>query len=1625
MAGAENRPFSGTWNYNNKKIRRHVPDCIVKFNGETAMPSCVGCVGSIDLQDLITSVSISNSTDTAPGSCSITLEIPSNRRSCFWRDNKFKLHTGLEVHVFIRGYFSHTDLADPDEDSPYNLDKATMKPYYQVFNGVVTDVSFNFGGGFYSASLNCADFLHFWQYQSINSNPAALGSKVDGDKTQMNFTGHAYTRKNPYSVVHELYSSGHGDAGSHDFVLSDFTTIGVKSDLFQDSFWEVTGYYWHKRFQQPMGNLKMYGADGRLFNTMEQFMVSSDLIKKGEANMTSDKWHTLGNPSNDKTKMGTIDTYMESLLTILRHSRGKDGQKTDKKDYAFPAESLFYVDNTTWAAGGSASEKGRRGYNVAGVTAFALDIGQLGQVNLFESQMTTKMDLASQVSTEIGFEFFIDFNGDYVFKPPLYNLDTSQSRVYVVRDIDLISFSASEKEPECTVMKGTGGYFNNMASLFGKEYENRGLFVDWRNVAKYGWREGSFETTYLNDPKSIYYAAMNRMALQNKDIHSGSCSIPLRPEMKMGFPVYIEPFDCFYYVSAISHTFSYGGDCTTDLTLTAKRAKFYPPMNKSGQFPKVEEIDLLNIYKPNHPLFTRNDLGQPKYIGLPCVVLGLDLSNMNPLWWAYGEVTNFLMNMTSNTTGKTKYGDNYEGILTLVRAMAEFSNKQLTYGMVSKKEAKNGLNYVTIYRDVGGTKVSRNITFKRLVGVVKKLRADVNRRIDTGEWKSYTANQTLVTGDFLQTITASTYGKDAPFIKRFFEILEDVRVRQSKWMQGGEDMKQYLASLKYMKQNFRPDDQHPGSYRYYSSAIPNDHPEARKFMGMANIYETTTKTSIKEKSETYFNTSQLVHTLTTPRKNSVKLVDMKDGTYQIVDPNDPDQKGTLADSLFETAYGIPIRTFNFNSAGVGVNNNRTYEVRATQDIKTIVFSVQYQSKSRGKTFKIDSLVTVSSALDKGLFRFIYPNPKTVDFTKLKTLRDIFGDETKGLLKTHLGIIQSTAGIYQATFDEAGATQLLDDAQILMGSAELEIKWIIDSSKYAKINTWRDEKGVLHKNEPKLIWDVPILQKVREGGKTQTKYQYRTYQRMIKLLEKQITKAVELQSKGEILTAQLSGNFSGFMNSEDRQFEGAAQVRRSTRNGAELTDKGVVENTIINDMEVIKKLSAAVVADWAVPQDPKLKGDPSNPDTCSYEVHILSKWPKEVSDLVVASHKKVLESVLNQKSSVLGSYIKYKKSKVNFKFHSGVEPYYSPVLPISDEKGFEHFGTYAYGRGLTLRGLAEIMELPTEMWANLSPQELNTLYGVIGAEKSINSTAELKALEKQGYIRRQKNSWGYNLDSSKYGVSRAEQRLSQAYNSFGQSYRTTLNESIANYIGEEGAGSVLSTAQQEAMTNAGYDPNRSDAVLAYLETYSNSKDPAQRAQATRIFEQAFVQNVITSANEYGKAISAQNVPIELARLDTIYSPTQCNGGAANALDTSDAFQLESDQFSFAYGTGLSGGFSETSYLQALSSQRVVDWKSHQEALRGEMQQEETITWTQLKNSFKEFGRFQAFRDIDDALTAIDNEWDSLERGWTPFVEREDLGQAQIPKDVTVTGELMPDIIEFINANIVAPFEDDDE
>jgi hypothetical protein len=192
-----------------------------------------------------------------------------------------------------------------------------------------------------------------------------------------------------------------------------------------------------------------------------------------------------------------------------------------------------------------------------------------------------------------------------------------------------------------------------------------------------------------------------------------------------------------------------------------------------------------------------------------------------------------------------------------------------------------------------------------------------------------------------------------------------------------------------------------------------------------------------------------------------------------------------------------------------------------------------------------------------------------------------------------------------------------------------------------------------------------------------------------------------------------------------------------------------------------------------------------------------------------------------------------------------------------------------------------------------------------------------------------------------------------------------------------------------MREAGVDFSSTDSVFQHIKTWTSSEGMGTEVTvgdskmagieiAAKIFEQAFVQNIITTNQQYGNKISAENVPIELARLDQFYSPTTCNGGAANALATSDAFNLESDQYSFAYNSN-TGDFNETAWQQMLAENRVVDWFTHQEALRGEIQ-EDTITIQDFVDDINAIG--DAFSTLSSDIVQTPDVFGQIVLGKSP-------------------------------------------
>lgn len=603
----ESRPYIGTWQID-RKVVKHTPDALVYFNGDLSIPGCPTCAGKIDLQRYITQVSADPSTE-GPATASISLHVPRTAGDGWVRDGNFIIRPGIEVHIYMRGYFPVQGLTSgitPEETGGVDVNNAVMYPYYLVHHGVIVDVNYEYSGGEHTATLSCADMLHFWQYQRMSYNGSLFGARPTNSKVKMSLVGHTMSGMSPYAIIYQLFRDVQGSAGGVEFALGNKTNAAANSTVVGESLFSLSILYWQKRFSQTMMSLRMYGADGTLYNALQAAFLAS---LKAE------------DPVRLATKYGAKNAQSMELDPLVRASRITGW---DPYSVGLGAE-------------GSNNES-KIGINVSQLQAFTSDISQWGNVNFFESAYSTKIEIANNVKEACGYEFYQDVDGDIVFKPPFYNLDTSGSRVYRIEDIDIISLSTASKEPEATVVKATGGHFRSMTGtgLENNEWGTRAEFIDYRLVAQFGWRQSTFESTYHTDSQALFFACVARFDIFNIGVNSATLTIPLRPELRPGYPVYIVGLDCYYYIHSFNHSMSFGGQCTTTLNLVGRRAKFLapgqPPLD--GSKATISNIRLDNMHLPQLPLeITEVDgvMGIPKMQGFPNVVMALDPNLINPL----------------------------------------------------------------------------------------------------------------------------------------------------------------------------------------------------------------------------------------------------------------------------------------------------------------------------------------------------------------------------------------------------------------------------------------------------------------------------------------------------------------------------------------------------------------------------------------------------------------------------------------------------------------------------------------------------------------------------------------------------------------------------------------------------------------------------------------------------------------------------------------------------------------------------------------------------------------------------------------------------------------------------------
>ena len=641
----KDRPYAGNWSedFINKfrTTRSWTPDAIVTFNGETTLPGCPTCKNKIDFSRFINSVNVSGGVD-GSNSCDITLKIPWSYGDSVYKDGRFVLTTGIEVFVYYRGFFQVKELAlkadniDLDNGETLEASKVETRPYYPVFHGVISGVGVDYSDGAYSVSISTRNMLSFWDNQQINTQQGYFAANPSMSRGSINLKGHVYTNMTPHQIIYDLYLDAGGSAEGTGFALRKSSNVTSRTHTGGPQDYTLMMRYLEQRFRNGMYGLRMYGASGRMYSALETQIIAYPETTKKKQDAEYRKVIKKQNKPYSKVKSegSTLSRMVAAGLIQYEHDNAEGGriQRT--------------VDGRQLA---QISEKDKTGLSVLSLKPFVTDINNFAQIAFWESSQESKKSIASRVCEVTGYEFYQDMDGDLVFKPPMYNMDTSSDRVYNILREDILSISYSHSEPEATYVTMKGSHFRNLEVGIGGEWGVKGVYVDYSLVAKYGWKSAEFDSTYYHSARQAYYAAATELDRQNKNTEGCEISIPLRPEIKPGYPVYVEENDCYYYVESVNHSFSYGGSCTTGLTLVCQRKKFIPPGLRGVKFrdDPARAVNLGATELPGKYIYRRydrthiqtnaqssdtsgEDMAYKKISGFPNVIMAFDHQNANP-----------------------------------------------------------------------------------------------------------------------------------------------------------------------------------------------------------------------------------------------------------------------------------------------------------------------------------------------------------------------------------------------------------------------------------------------------------------------------------------------------------------------------------------------------------------------------------------------------------------------------------------------------------------------------------------------------------------------------------------------------------------------------------------------------------------------------------------------------------------------------------------------------------------------------------------------------------------------------------------------------------------------------------
>jgi len=435
----------------------------------------------------------------------------------------------------------------------YPFDERGNRQYYKVFWGVITGISESYTDGVQTISVNCESMMKWLQIMKTNEHPSF---NVSSDPRISNYlapaiiAGKSYAGLNAYQLIHCLMNITYlnlivpDNLGTEQERTKNGETNTLSPITTKDI--DLTNS-WRKKFSKISQSLRMFGTTSTSFSKKE---------------------------TENKDKATNVDIA--------------DATKASKNPY-----SPFIIN-----------------YDSAALMDFKPFAGMENSKNadLIHNNYKDNLTIIGEIAIGTGFEFYLDTVGEFIFKPPFWNLDVKQNPVYVFKDSDIINWDFVEStEHIITRLMVTGSLLEELPTE--STYTPRGCFTNYALARQFGLIPDEITMRYYYTPQTCYYHAISEMDRRNANRFQGSLTIIGRPELRLGMPIYIESRDCYGYIENISHNFTFGSTFTTQIQINAIRRKYIGTDPMAASFDETLGNNIKNIKVRGSPviLLYKND----------------------------------------------------------------------------------------------------------------------------------------------------------------------------------------------------------------------------------------------------------------------------------------------------------------------------------------------------------------------------------------------------------------------------------------------------------------------------------------------------------------------------------------------------------------------------------------------------------------------------------------------------------------------------------------------------------------------------------------------------------------------------------------------------------------------------------------------------------------------------------------------------------------------------------------------------------------------------------------------------------------------------------------------------------